>query len=413
MTRTSASLSLLLPALIFALAAPRVCAQATAGSGATSTSTGGVSWVLNKVGAAAYTDTSYLTPINKAQCDANAALTFSLTNIPPGNKYLEVWAGVSCADGNRTTRIGTSIPCNYVTYKEQQDPTGTTADTNFVVPSKPLCDLGDGSRQYWVLPVNTLMGSDTISVYANVTLNVDTTPPEAPTKVKAGSGETQIPVEWTQPADSFYYWVVIDTNVGTPVDAGTLDGSLPSDDSGVTLDASTAGVGGASVNVAGVGGAAGTAGSSGFGGASGNSGAGGSTTVGIADPACPSQFLIPGMAFDPDTGSLPKGVISKYIKEKASRATFSEDEIGTKGGAVAVIAEDLGKNRSVLSNIACLKVVKTSGFWDNYRSGGGDAAQGCACSAPGAGQRAAKHSAWYLLAALGLLGAWWRTRRRT
>jgi MYXO-CTERM domain-containing protein len=171
--------------------------------------------------------------------------------------------------------------------------------------------------------------------------------------VSAGAGQTVIPVGWSQPSDSFYFWLVIDRNVtGGDTDSGTGD--------------------------------------------------------------CSTSSLTAGADFDPESASLPDGVVTRHIKEKVSKATLSSAEVGITEGqvAVAVIAEDLGFNRSVLSNIACAHVVPTTGFWDAYRAGGGEAGPGCACATPGAGLPNA-HMAWPVLAALGLLaGARRRLRRR-
>jgi MYXO-CTERM domain-containing protein len=407
-TRTSAFLSLVLLTLGLGLPLPHAAAQGTAGTGG-GTSAGGIIWVLNKIGADNYTDPTNRIPINKAQCDAKADLSLTLTRIPQGFKYLETWLGTTCNDANRANRGGTGMMnCIYVDSKEQ-DPV-TTQDLNFQVSVEQMCRQGDGARSYFVLPVNTVMGTDAVMTFATVTLNVDQTPPSAPTSVKGGSGETEIPVTWTQPTEAYYYWVIVDTNVGANVSDAGVDASA--DDSGAAGSGGASGdVGGAAGESGGTGGSGGAAGSSGSGGAAGSSGSGGASNHGPAE--CASRYLTAGTHFNPQQDKLPPGVKSWFIDKKVSSTTLSGAEIGVPVGAVAVIADDLGKNESVLSNIDCVHVVKTNGFWDGYKAGGGDAQPGCACSTPGAGHRTTADSAWAWLAGLLGLAGYFRTRRRT
>jgi hypothetical protein len=203
MTRMCAHWLALLPALWLLL--PLSSASAQAGStGSSVSNSGGVSWQVVTIGSDKYFDSSYKVPINKKQCDSNALVQLSLTAIPAGFKYLEIWAGVQCAEGIRATRGTNTIPpCKRIDYKEQD--TTVTANTNFVIPASAWCDQDDGMRSVFILPVNTLEGSDNVATYANVALTVDRTPPSAPSNVVGGAGETEIPVSWSQPSDSFYY----------------------------------------------------------------------------------------------------------------------------------------------------------------------------------------------------------------
>jgi MYXO-CTERM domain-containing protein len=409
-TRTSAFLTLLWLTLVFDLPASPAAAQTAGTGGLAGQATGGITWFLNKVGNTPYVDTSYRTPINKEQCDAEAMLTFTLTGIPQGFKYLETWAGTTCNEANRGTRID-ATSCVLVDSKEQ-DPV-TTQDTNFQVSVKEMCKLGDGARQYFVLPTNTLNDTAAATTFANITLQIDTDPPSPPTDVKGGSGETEIPVTWVQPTDAYYYWVVVDTTAGqVSADAGV---DAAAEDSGAAPSGGTGdGTGGSGSG--GMGGSSGAAGSSGMSGSSGAAGSsGGSGTTGHGNnggPLCPSRFLFEGAAFNPASDKLPPGMFSRFIDKKVSSTTFSGDEIGSKLAAVAVISDDLAKNQSVLSNISCLQVVETNGFWEKYKAAGGTADQGCACSIPGAGRGGTSNALWPWLAGLiGIVGVW-RTRRR-
>jgi hypothetical protein len=351
MTRTFAFWLALLPALPFLLPLPIASAQ-TAGTSGSVTGGGSIAAVLTKIGSEPYTDTSYMIPVSKKDCDSNAELHFTLNNIPTGYKYLEVWVGENCAIGTRATRVGEAL-CELVLDKEQD--VTNTVDTDFTVPVMKACALGDGNRSIWVLAVTSENGSMDATAYAKITLTFDTTPPSPPGSVKGGAGQTEIPVSWTQPSDSYYFWVVVDTNVSASdadVDAGS--GS-----------------------------------------------------------ECTSKLLQPDAEFDPDQDPLPDGVWVKYINEKASKATLSADDLGITEGqaAVAVMAGDRGRNHSKLSNIACLDIVPTTGFCGKYREAGGAADAGCACTVPGM-QRRDAHLGWAVLLGFGLLGVWRRAQRR-
>jgi hypothetical protein len=331
---------------------PTASAQTAGTGGSSTTNTGGISWVLSKVGDEQYPDTTnYTTPINKRQCDANAELHLSLTGIPMGFKYLEVWVGDTCQNGDRETRVGMAL-CEFVKIKEQ-DP-AIISDNDFTIPVDKACTLGDGARSFYVLPVNTMRGTETAAKFARITLNFDRTPPSAPTGVHGGAGETVIGVSWSQPtSDNYYFWLVVDRNVSA-----------------------------------------------------------GDTDSGDAD--CSSANLTAGAEFDPESSSLPEGLWVKHINQKVSSTELDgqKDLHITRGrAAVAVIAEDLGRNRSVLSNVDCIEVVPTTGFWDAYRAGGGQAEPGCACTTPGAGLPNTR-MAWPVLVALSLLTAAWRRARR-
>jgi hypothetical protein len=85
-----------------------------------------------------------------------------------------------------------------------------------------------------------------------------------------------------------------------------------------------------------------------------------------------------------DPKKLPTELGGKKLTGKVSSATINGDDLGSKLAAVGVIAVDLAGNASPVSNIACVKVVPTTGFWDKYKANGGKAESGCACSLPGA-----------------------------
>jgi MYXO-CTERM domain-containing protein len=132
-------------------------------------------------------------------------------------------------------------------------------------------------------------------------------------------------------------------------------------------------------------------------------------SVGSSD--CNSNYLHEGSKFEPD--ARPTGL---YVRNTESISTsWSFDGAlfkGVKRVPVVVVAEDLAGNLSRQSQVACITVEPTTGFWERYKaSDGGDAGPGCACSAPGAPTRRSTA----LLAtpvALLLVGAFVRRRIR-
>jgi hypothetical protein len=88
---------------------------------------------------------------------------------------------------------------------------------------------------------------------------------------------------------------------------------------------------------------------------------------------CSSDVLIEGA--DPST--LPGH--TKRISAPTARSTdLSSSDIDGDLAAVGVVAVDEAGNRSPLSNVDCVAVVPTDGFWDLYRAQGGQATTGCA-----------------------------------
>jgi MYXO-CTERM domain-containing protein len=127
--------------------------------------------------------------------------------------------------------------------------------------------------------------------------------------------------------------------------------------------------------------------------------------------ACGSPDLMPGQEID--LNHLPEGIRRKESVGDIVKDELSGDQIGSDRAAVAVVAQDLAGNWSVLSNVACVEVVPTNGFWDAYKEAGGEAEQGCSCSLPGSHTSGAPLTARGLFAALGVLAlAALRIRRK-
>jgi hypothetical protein len=199
--------------------------------------------------------------------------------------------------------------------------------------------------------------------YGVLTIRIDRTPPQVPTDVTGGRAETEIPPTWNQPTEQLItYWTVIDLS-------GQMTGDTDLDGGGVATDAGVMGVN-----------------------------------------ACSSEYLIPGQSFDPEGLGLPVTVRTHHLETKVDRTTFNGDDfLPYTTIAAGVIAQDRAGNRSPMSNIACLLVTPTSGFWDAYQTNGGEAQGGCGCSIPGSSHTSER--AWGILLAAGF-GLVWRGRRR-
>ena len=357
MTRKLALSSACLFAFAWGLGAQARPAQAQAGTGGTTTTPtqailmGTIRPLLTAIGDTEYTDnTTYRTPVNKAQCTDNDVLHFTVSNIPNTHKYLEVWVGNNCSDADRSTRLTVESRCLRMTSVPLT--TGeTTVLSDVQVPPELACDESmQGNRWIWFLAVDAEMSQTSAPDYGAIQLSFDLDPPEAPTDVEAGNGETELPVSWDPPAgDPQYYHLLIDPSA-------TLGGE---EDGGSTGD-------------------------------------------------CSSALMSAGQEIDPDNP--PEGLRHVYIDERRTSETLDgRNYPNTKLIAVAVIADDLGHNHSELSQIACIHIVKTKGFWETYRENGGTVEPGCTCSVPGA--RGGGLATGLALGALGLI-AWSRRVRR-
>jgi hypothetical protein len=354
----------------------------TAGTLATSPSsnaTGGITPTLIKVNQADYKDINLVTPIGDAACkggDVNGTLgagtiTVNLSNYPNANvfKFLEVWLATGtggCNNGDRHMRLPDANNCTKLdlTRREGDSMSCTGFCQNIQVRLGEATCQNDGPHQLYFLALQSSNAAETAMYWGAITINIDRTPPDPPTDVTGGMAETEIPLTWTQPTEQLItYWTVVDT-MGSLATAIDLDGGSLAD----------AGVIGAS--------------------------------------ECASNYIQPGQKnFDPGGLGLPASLITHHLTTKVGSATFNGDDFhGSTLAAAAVIAQDLAGNLSPVSNIACLKVVPTSGFWDSYKTDGGEADAGCGCSVPGGAHGESRPWLSLLGAALGLI--WLGSRRR-
>jgi hypothetical protein len=350
----------------------------------TSSTTGGLSVQLKLVGSTPYTSGALRhTQIGKTQCDAKVDLTFIVSGLASGTsspRYLEILKGTNCYTMESKDGIGND-DCVRIKYVNRRQ--NVTLE-QFTIPITDLCGA-EGAVTLWFLPVDTLDTSAAITPYGVYEVPLDTIAPIAPVNVRGGAGETQISVNWERSDSNISLnYVIWDPKPITTTVAA---------DAGLITEAGTDASG------------AEAAGSS----AVDNSDDGGVTDTGTS--ACSSSLMAPGETIDP--ANLPKGLFKKTARGDVESFILSGSDINSPRAAVAIVAEDLAGNVSVLSNIACVSVVDTTGFWDAYKQNGGDADGGCACSLPGSRLTAAGHTAGGPLAALALLGlAVMRVRRK-
>ena len=284
------------------------------------------------------------TPLGLPAC-IEGSIEVTISGLPnsPQYPYLEVWYGTGmgqCNQADRATRVNAAQNCTKLTTDRNGQQINSFTVLNAKVDIKPVCDLNaektTGSKQgpqtLWFLLLRSQGSAEAAMFYRAFTINIDTDPPAAPTNVEAGSGQTQIDVSWELPTTSITnFWVAADFSEGALMD---------------------------------------------------DSDAGASGTE-----ECPSNYLRPEKRFDPNAQA--PGLLIRATNSIATELTFSASDFqGAKLVPVAVAAQDLAGNVSVMSDVKCIKVTNTTGFWDRYKSPDGDSAgglaePGCACSTPG------------------------------
>ena len=313
------------------------------------------------------------TPLGLPAC-SEGSIEVTISGLPnsPQFPYLEVWYGTGsgqCNQADRAMRVNASQNCTKLTSSRDGEQINSFSVLNTKVQIEPVCDLNadktTGSRQgpqtLWFLLLRSQGSAEAAMFYRAFTINIDTDAPEAPTSVQAGQGKTDIRVSWELPTTNITnFWVAADYSAGA-----------------LTDDESDAGT---SVSVDG----------------------------------CSSNYLKPGKRFDPN--AKPPGLLIRATNSIATEMSFDgRDFDGVKKVPIAVAAQDLAGNVSVMSEVKCITVTETFGFWDSYKSPEGDspggiAEPGCACSAPGQPKR---HGGALLAVPVALLLVGACTRRRT
>jgi MYXO-CTERM domain-containing protein len=317
---------------------------------------------LLKVGDSEYNSNSNKPrPISKAECEESGLeLTFRIDGlgVVTNPEFLEVWVGENCERTER--KDADKDPCTPVA-DEELDST-LTSIPGFKVPVDELCAV-DGKRTLHFLGVDSTNSSGAAKYAGTFAITIDKSAPNPPTDVNGGSGETQIPVSWDAPSGEVdHYLLVWDDAVSDGPSAGTGG----SDDDG------------------------------------------GTAALQPGPSACRSTRLLGGDDLGSDVDEFPSGLDGKRVDGNVEKTTLDGTDFRSKVAAVGVIAVDLAGNASVVSELACIRVVPTTGFWDKYQTSAGAVDEGCACSLPGSGASAS--GAWPVLLALGTLLM--RARRR-
>jgi hypothetical protein len=377
--------------------APVARAQGTGGTGGSTTSSGAGSVrvtlisigddEVNTVG------TIYL---NRRQCQAQDDLLFKLDYVPSNKPSLDIYTGENCASSG-TRGNTTNLSCKYLDTVQTG---GVTMGLMAHVKAQKLVDdcteASEANLKLWFLPVSMKMSvEDVNSAYGRFDrLQVDTAIPTPPVYVKGGEGENTIPVSWQGGQTHLKgFKVYIDPNAGSPGSSGggAGDQGTSGSNGGVAEDGGAAGDGGSAIADAGVG-------------VISTGSVDGGVITSAPNPDCPSSVLFGGG----DPTELPSSVRKKTLDEpNATGTNLSPTQIGSRHAAVAVVAVDLAGNESVISNVECVNVVETTGFWDRYTTNGGEAESGCPCSAMGAAQA---RDAWPV--ALAVIALAWSARRR-
>jgi hypothetical protein len=373
-------------------------AQGTAGTGG-STTAGGIRSILLSIGSETVNalGTIYL---SQPACLADAPLKFRFDGAPSDRPSIDIYVGERCNGTDR--KSSTTNSCSYLTSLSSG---GITQ--GLIITVKATDIIKDCSKQteempkLWFLWVNTPDSTEDVGAHYAMfdRLSIDTRPPGAPSSLTSGEGESVIPVSWKSGETHLKGFVVfIDTSemAAPPLDAGSgsagstgaLDAAV--DDGGLpdaAAGAATADAGTFRVSLI---------------------DAGSDTTVGSTAGACGPTLLTSGERPD----QVPSGVRMKQVNQPTATGVdlVPADFQGAKRATIAVAAIDLAGNQGPLSNLACVKIVNTTGFLDRYRANGGSAKAGCPCSAMGPVQI---ESAWPVALATSILALGSRRRRRS
>jgi hypothetical protein len=200
----------------------------------------------------------------------------------------------------------------------------------------------------WFLAVDSSGGTEAVNAdqYGTLDLEIDTDPPEPPTRVAGGRGENEIPVSWSVGSNMVEsFEIYVDSGNGmAPVSDGSVEPAPePTDDDG---------------------------------------GSENEPAAGTTNSMCGTGALRAGASAD-DVTSLRK---KSEGSPTATETTLSSSVINGDSAAVAVVAIDAAGNRSGLSEVACVFVVPTRGIKDLYEEKYGEMPQGCPCAAAGPAQ---------------------------
>lgn len=394
--------------------------------------------------------------INRADCIANEQLTFAIGLSNFAGYYLETWAGAaSCSDP--TTRTGSAPTC-WLVYRFPPPASLTNNTLNVTIRARDIvgqqfsyqgdpgtvpvapesvCDSTSNPGEAIVLDFMLVQGTTQAGTIGEWTdMGFDIVPPDPPTQVSAGVGDTRLHLAWAvSTASDLYQYVFycqasadslapryLEGGAGSPLAALLDAGKGKGMGSGAGLtDASAvdAAIRDAS-RESGAGGAGGVIGT-GTGGAttSGTGGTGGTKLTGLLDSGLDGSLLFTGdsgpaqvcAATSLIPGSDP--VTNNYSQYQRGTVTGITATSGTANGLTddtlyvcAVSSVDALGNVGVLSNTACATPVALTDFFELYKRDGGKGGGFCSIS----GQK--RDPSGYVAAALALSALWYSRRKR-
>jgi hypothetical protein len=331
------------------LACPALAFAQEDGETTSNASKGDIAVAVISIGGREISTTSTEYFASAADCTADRDIVVELDGVN-SEKTIDIWVGTNCASTER--KDDNKDPCTFI---DNVDTDERTQDIEITVPVASLVDscddAGAESPTIWFLAVEDSDSSEDVgNEYGTLKVTIDTDPPSAPTSVKGGSGENEIPVSWKVGEKVERFIVYVDSG-----DSGSVG-----DDAGTSGDGGTG-------------------------------------------DQCGTGKLVPGQS-----GEDVFGV--KEVRVNSATATgvrLGPDDIDGSVAAVAVVAIDEAGNRSNLSSVACVRVVPTFGYRDLYEMENGEIQQGCPCSAAGPQQLKAS---WPIALAIGFIA--YRARRR-
>jgi hypothetical protein len=323
-----------------------------------------------------------LIPVGIAACNTDAKVAFEIDGVPNERESIDVYLGEGCNAMTRTD--DTTDRCEYI----GNFAAGSSKGLSVLLSAKQLlrndCETErQDTPKLWFLAVMSRGSAEDVGMNYGMlsSLRLDTRPPNAPSNVQGGTGEKQIPVEWeTSDSDLEGFVVLIDPQSSTGGGGGGSGsagssggaGSGDDDDGGMDSQAPTPSGGG-------------------------NASSG----------DCGSDVLTPGGS----AAGLPSRIRRKEVNgATASGLDLGPGDIDGDSAAIAVIAVDEAGNESLLSDLACVRVVPTESFWDRYQQGDAAVEEGCPCTALGPAQL---QSAWPVGLSLSLIALSARRRRRS
>jgi len=145
-------------------------------------------------------------PIGVGDCEAE--LTLRLGNLPVGKARVDVWQGSNCND--KTNREGgANRNCTYLEAASVGlDQTRQQTQVDIIKPASAFineCTKKDADNNFdiFFLAVSTTESLEDVgNNWQKLAIKHDTAAPAAPTGVNGGSGESAIPVTWTQTNDT-------------------------------------------------------------------------------------------------------------------------------------------------------------------------------------------------------------------